>query len=62
MKTLSRAEMKNVIGGTVPAGCYGAMVYCNDGWHDFSTNECSNSVGFCNAHGGFAYCRGSFCV
>jgi len=56
MKHLSRDEMKKIVGGY----WHEAEVYCNDGSHVQSTNYCSNSVGVCNGHGGFNYCRGAY--
>ena len=55
MKQLSRDEMKKVIGGN--ESWHPPMVYCNDGYSIASGNGCSNSVGVCNAHGGFRVCE-----
>lgn len=57
-KEMTQDEMKSVKGGYETF--HPAMVYCNDGAKIPSTNECSNSVGVCNAHGGFDYCEGSY--
>ena len=53
-KAMSKNEMKEIKGGRA------ATVTCNDGTEITSTNNCSNSVGVCNAHGGFKVCTGAY--
>ncbi len=55
MKALTKDEMKKVMGGN--EYWHPATVYCNEtGYSVASLNDCSNSEGVCNGHGGFKTC------